>query len=255
MTIRRPRPLPSSVTVVVVDVRPVAEVPAAWRSCLSAGESARVERFVRAPDRVSNAAAHCLKRLCLSRATGVAPWALRLQDDAMGKPFLPDRADVGFNLSHTDGMVAVALARRLSVGVDVEATGRHGVDGDLVAAALGPAAAAGRFARLPPRRLQREFHAAWTGREAVSKADGRGLSLTPAVMRLGGRSGRVLGPGGRRWWVTRLRIGAAHALAVAAPAPLPVRLRVLEADALTRWARRAAAVAWGGGAVEARLAS
>lgn len=224
------------VTVVTIDLRAVDDVPPAWAGCLPAEDQARLRRFHRAADRVSNTAAHCLLRLLLAAAVGESPHRLAIvRDAATGKPALSRPGAPHFNLSHADGMAAVALSRRLPVGVDVEGLLRHAVDAELVTAALG-AAAWSRLARLPAMARRRAFFRAWTAREAMAKADGRGLSLPPEALRLSGDRGMVRAPAGRRWWIARPAVGPLHVAAVATPAPVRVLHRALTAADLAAWA-------------------
>ena len=93
---------------------------------LVAGERERAARFYHEEDRWSFAAAHAGLRILLSAALGIAPPEIAFVTGARGKPRLdPARhgreavRSVEFNISHTRGLVAAALAAR-PVGVDVE---------------------------------------------------------------------------------------------------------------------------------------
>jgi 4'-phosphopantetheinyl transferase len=102
---------------------------------------------------------------------------LRFAATDTGKPIVHDGDGApgpAFSLSHTDGWVAVAVADRGAVGVDIQAvtTPAGRVNARVLAEpdremlqALPPAEAADQFTRL------------WTIAEACAKADGAGLSL------------------------------------------------------------------------------
>src|SRR5262249_48360392 len=90
---------------------------------LSPEERARHARFMFDRDRRTFALAHALLRTSLSRYAAIEPAAWQFQEAPGGKPFVvrPDEGpQLSFNLSHTDGLVACAIAEGLSVGVDVE---------------------------------------------------------------------------------------------------------------------------------------
>lgn len=101
-----------------------AQIAPEWLLRLSGAELARAERFVRLPDRLSYLAAHLLLQVALDAyCAEQARW--RYATDRYGKPYLVSpRQDIHFNLSHTDGYVAVALSRRGPVGVDIESDTR-----------------------------------------------------------------------------------------------------------------------------------
>jgi 4'-phosphopantetheinyl transferase len=95
-----------------------------------------------------------------------------------GKPALDDAlgSDLHFNVSHTGGLAAIALARGREVGVDVELHRPRKRLDLLVRAALTPAERA-RFERLPQHRRLPAFLDAWSAKEAYSKLLGRGVGL------------------------------------------------------------------------------
>jgi 4'-phosphopantetheinyl transferase len=55
----------------------------------------------------------------LGSCLGTAPGAIAFELNENGKPFLPG-SPLEFNLSHTDGWLAIAVSRTRSVGVDLE---------------------------------------------------------------------------------------------------------------------------------------
>ena len=94
-----------------------------WSATLDEDERARAARFHFDADRRDFIAAHALLRAMLTSCLGASPDAWRFSIDANGKPGIDNRlavGDVAFNLSHTRGLVAVALASHGAIGVDVE---------------------------------------------------------------------------------------------------------------------------------------
>jgi len=73
-------------------------------------------------------------RSALSRYTGTAPDACVFITNRYGKPSLrraPAEAALEFNLSHTNGLAAIAVSVGREVGIDVEDVTRANVDRDV----------------------------------------------------------------------------------------------------------------------------
>ena len=172
------------------------DVPGDWLADLSVEELTFLRSLRRVADRLSYAAAHALLRRALGSALGVAPGALLFARDALGRPRLaaPAGHAIDFNLSHTDGLVAVAISRVGRVGVDVECVECNGRDRTPLAALYADATLhelrafglrddeIAEIAALPEALREPHFLDGWTLREAVAKADGRGLSLPFAAI-------------------------------------------------------------------------
>ena len=164
------------VSILKVEAGPV---PQAWDRLLDDSERAQAERFHFAEDRAAYTASHALLRDRLARAAGCAPSDLEFRRNAYGKPFLAG-ADHGisFNISHTRGMVAVALGTNPAIGVDVEACGRAISDSDVIASRYFTPREAGVLLHEPSSvDHQTRFMWLWTRKEAVMKAAGMGMSL------------------------------------------------------------------------------
>lgn len=146
---------------------------------LDDGERARAARFVFARLRVEYVAAHALARIALARATGAAAAAFRFRTGPNGKPEALLRGSavpVAFNLSHTTGMVGVAVAAApgLRLGFDLERAGRQ-MSAELAQGIFRPAELRW-LAELPPERQACGMMRLWTLTEAFIKATGRGLA-------------------------------------------------------------------------------
>src|SRR3546814_19651183 len=113
----------------------------------------------------------------LSAVTGEPPRAFRYQAGDKGKPVaLCDgrRLDVHFNLSHSNGIVAVAATHGLEIGVDTEPVDRKV---DLAVADRYFFGAEARWlAGLDPSQRTEGFLRLWTLKEAYITATGRALS-------------------------------------------------------------------------------
>ncbi|MDV5146603.1 4'-phosphopantetheinyl transferase superfamily protein [Streptomyces sp. SBC-4] len=105
-----------------------------------------------------------------------------------GRPYLPDRPDLGVSLSHSSGWVAAAVGRNRDVGVDVQAPYAVGDRMLRLCCAPGDAEA---LSGMPEARRRREFAWIFTVQEACVKAVGAGFSGRPwsVPVALGQRSG------------------------------------------------------------------
>jgi 4'-phosphopantetheinyl transferase len=144
---------------------------------LSVEERQRAERFVMAADRERFVAAHWLLRKALSECAPVEPEAWHFVSGESGKPRLAeDQAHFGlsFNLSHTSGLVACAVARR-DVGVDGESIDRRVSVLEIASRFFSPTEVAWlQEGGEDDRRLR--FFSLWTLKEAYVKGLGVGLS-------------------------------------------------------------------------------
>ena len=117
-----PRCDPSTAEVIVLFcIVPEGETTAtrSMLSLLSEDERERALRFRFGRDRAAFSCAHLLLRRCLEQITGRPDWSL--VEGAYGKPALASALGspaLAFNISHTRGWVACALARGHEVGVE-----------------------------------------------------------------------------------------------------------------------------------------
>ncbi|MEU7070891.1 4'-phosphopantetheinyl transferase superfamily protein [Streptomyces narbonensis] len=105
-----------------------------------------------------------------------------------GRPYLPDRPDLGVSLSHSSGWVAAAVARDRDVGVDVQTP--RAVGDRLLRLCCAPGDAEALTA-LPEDGRRREFAWIFTVQEACVKAAGTGFAGRPwtVPVTLGQRTG------------------------------------------------------------------
>ncbi|CCJ07904.1 4'-phosphopantetheinyl transferase superfamily protein [Methylocystis sp. SC2] len=203
---------------------------------LDEAETARAARFAFEADRRAFVAAHALLRASLSeRATWVAPAAWRFGATPHGKPFLlSPRMGLDVSLSHTRGMAAVAIASGREVGVDAESflTPRNALG--VAERYFAPQEAALLRAETDPAARSELFFAIWTLKEAVLKADGRGLargldsfvvSLSPLAV--------SSGPG-ERYGVAQWRRAGFFVAAAARGDDVSFRIEEARASALIR---------------------
>ncbi len=146
---------------------------------LSAEEQAKADRFAFAHDRDSYVAAHALTRATLSEFFPRAPQDWSFAFNAQGKPRVDaqdESARLSFNLSHTHGCVAVAVALDRDVGVDVERIAPARADAEVARHLFAPAEFAA-FLDAPEAGRAEAFFDFWTLKEAYIKAVGLGVAL------------------------------------------------------------------------------
>ncbi len=138
-------------------------------------ERRRALRFVRDADQCSYTAAHAGLRLILAAALGGEPRDFTFSRGEFGKPRLAAANGVEFNMSHSGGIVLIALASALPLGVDVEAVRPLADRSDIVRSLH--SGEARDLAGLPEAEAEAAFFRCWTRKEAVVKALGRGMDL------------------------------------------------------------------------------
>lgn len=207
-----------------------------YERLLSPPELVRWRRFLVDGARDQYLIARALLRTTLSRYADVSESAWVFDTNEYGCPFVAEPAshrDLRFNLSHTDGLVACAVARQIEIGVDVENTDRT-VDPIALAPTVFAPAEVADVAALPDEQRRQRFFSYWTLKESYIKARGMGLSLPldGFWFDLGG-----VHPSIRftdrcpdrpdRWYFVQRQPTPSHklALAVAAPPPTPPEIR------------------------------
>jgi 4'-phosphopantetheinyl transferase len=199
-------------------------------------EQARARRFVRAQDQHSFTAAHGGLRLLLAAMLGAPPRSFAFAANAYGKPQLEPGRGISFNMSHSGGIVLIAFARDVPIGVDVEALRPVPERPNIVARYFHPGEAAD-FATLPDAAAEGAFFRCWSRKEAVVKALGLGMSFDlhryrvtclpdapPALLTLEGEAAPD-----QSWSLRDLDPGPRHVGAVAAR-QRPLALRCLTFD-------------------------
>jgi 4'-phosphopantetheinyl transferase len=154
------------------------------RSLLSDEEAARESHFYFADDRKRYLVTRAMVRMLLSRYAPIAPERWVFSKNAYGRPVIADAIaaaetearDLFFNLSHTRGLIVLAVTRGRELGVDVENIAARTVSLD-IAKHFFSADEVAELARVAPDRQQDRFFEYWTFKESYIKARGMGLSL------------------------------------------------------------------------------
>lgn len=155
-----------------VYIAPLGE-PGALATLLTDDEQFRANRFRLTRVRNQFVAARGQLRELLGCYLGISPKAVPMLYADGGKPHLPPEYPLEFNLSHTDGLAVFAFGTT-RVGVDVERE-RAIPDAEGLVSRFFARREIAEFMAVPPPRRQAAFLKAWTRKEAVLKAIGRGV--------------------------------------------------------------------------------
>lgn len=141
------------------------------RPFLNPDETARFGTYRQEADRERFLLGRALLRLFVGDILEVESRAVPLQFTSAGKPIISS-GGLHVNVSHSGNVVAFALAER-PVGLDVEAIS-EAVPWEAMTIAFSPHERA-RLSRIAGDERRRIFYEIWTRKEALLKADGRGL--------------------------------------------------------------------------------
>lgn len=154
------------------------ELMAAYLRLLAPDERARRDRYRFDRNKREYLLTRALVRTVLSRYADVSPAAWEFRANEYGRPEIaaPEHAWIRFNLSNTEGLVAILVARDVEVGVDVEDVNRHGETVAIADRFFSPIEVAALRAQ-PEARQTARFFDYWTLKEAYIKARGMGLAI------------------------------------------------------------------------------
>ena len=176
-------------------LRDDAPLAAALEPWLSPAEHARAARFGTRMLRTRYVLGRATLRAVLARRLEIEPGAVRIARGQRGRPFIADRMDLDFNVSHTADALVIALAEGVTLGVDVERADRS-INTTGIAQRCLSAAEREELASQDAETTRRRVLRLWTCKEAMSKATGDALSapfreldveLAPALRLRGGR--------------------------------------------------------------------
>ena len=156
--------------------RAALELTSELEETLSPAEGIRAERFHFARDRGRFIAARGLLRSILGEYLDTAPRALRFRTGPHGKPELDDaQSSLRFNLSHSDGLMLLAVTHAREIGVDLEFM-RHDMPFETLADHYFDPEDAWDLRLLPAAQRAWKFYDVWTCTEARLKAHGVGIA-------------------------------------------------------------------------------
>lgn len=204
-----------------------ADLLASYDALLTPLERHRQAAFHFAADRKRYLLTRAAIRLALAPHAGVPAGALAFSYESHGKPFLeplPGAVPLRFNISHTAGLIAIALCSTGAVGVDVENVHARAAPRDIADHYFAPEEAAALRA-LPDDEHDLRFYQLWTLKESFIKATGHGLTMPLQNFRfdLGAKNGPRIGFHSddptievRSWRFWQARLGNEFVLALCA---------------------------------------
>jgi 4'-phosphopantetheinyl transferase len=150
-------------------------VVAQFERVLAEDETERASRFRFSHLRDSFVITHGVLRCLLGRYLGLGPARICFVYGDKGKPAVASAANLQFNLTHSDGMAAVAFTTGCQLGIDAEHI-RPLADMQPIADRSFGSEEAAELMLLPENERERAFFRCWTRKEAYIKAIGDGLS-------------------------------------------------------------------------------
>lgn len=152
----------------------------AYRELLSAGEREQERRFYFSRDRRRYLVTRALIRTVLSRYAPIDAKDWLFSTNPYGRPEIANLAaqdlHVSFNVSHTHGLIVLAVTVHRALGVDVENTRTREVSLDIADRFFAPAEVAA-LSTVRQNQQQNRFFEYWTFKESYIKARGMGLAL------------------------------------------------------------------------------
>lgn len=143
---------------------------------LNTEEQERAARFMFPAPRHQFVISRALLRRALGCYLRMEARDIHFRTTANGKPELAESRDLQFNLSHTEGVTAFAVARHRQVGVDVERI-REDTNVMELAERFFSTKEVQWLRSQPASEHLPSFFSCWTAKEAYIKAQGEGLSL------------------------------------------------------------------------------
>lgn len=161
------------------DLGDAAAGPDLYLQNLSPAERARAARHRAGSVRMRFVAARACLRVLLGNLMDLQPCDVPITLSAYGKPELPpeDQGPIFFSIAHSRETVLIALCREGRVGVDLEYLDRQTDAVEIARRSFHQNEFHEIEAIEDPAARQAAFFRCWTRKEAVIKADGRGLSL------------------------------------------------------------------------------
>ncbi len=180
-------PLPDCTALTSDDVHtfliPADQVPPAtlahFETLLLPTEKERIAQLRIPHKRIESLVARASLRQILAHFLDTRPQLVVLRTSPTGKPFL-ENSPICFNLSHTTGMVLIAITLKHEIGVDIESATQNpaapSFDFESLAQRFFTPAEHAALLAFPPAERLRAFYRCWTRKEALLKATGTGIS-------------------------------------------------------------------------------
>jgi 4'-phosphopantetheinyl transferase len=150
-----------------------------YQSMLNDAERHQYQRFYFEKHRHQYLVTRALVRTTLSHYYNIInPGQWLFIKNHYGKPAIGNNINLPlqFNLSHSEGMIVMAVTLMNAVGVDIEWTLRNGQSVEIAEKFFSPEEVAQLY-KLPEQHQRERFFELWTLKEAYIKAFGKGLSI------------------------------------------------------------------------------
>jgi 4'-phosphopantetheinyl transferase len=154
---------------------------------LSASERVRAARFGRPHLRHRYVIGRATLRVVLAAALQVMPGEVPIARGRRGRPFVRDEPGLDFNVTHTADVMLVAIARDVTVGVDVERADRR-INAEGIARRCLSQHERSALAGMSSDEARIAVLRLWTCKEAMSKATGDGLAAPFRALDVGTQS-------------------------------------------------------------------
>ena len=212
-----------------VGLRSEPSVADRLREYLSRRETERAARFREELHRQRYIVAHGALREILAGYLGTSPAGIVFQYSPEGKPSIEHSGSgpsLFFNLSHSDDLCVVAVARHREIGIDIERA-REARDLDDVADRFFSEDERGQLREMPHGERASAFFRGWTAKEAYAKAVGSGLKCPFAAVEVElresqpARFARIEGrtDTAGRWTLIRPHLASGYVAAIAIEGP------------------------------------
>jgi 4'-phosphopantetheinyl transferase len=162
------------------------ECPNHLESILSPDETSRLSGFVDQSARKTFLLSRVGLRILLGRYLGVCPENVELDYGAYGKPYFVQALEalpVDFNLSHTQGLIAIAVSAN-PIGIDIERIDPS-LDVERLQGYVLTEAEARKITRSEMAARTMEFFRCWTRKEAILKLWGQGITQPLTTLETG----------------------------------------------------------------------
>ena len=213
--------MPADVRLVRVDLDFALALGDPLFEVLSMDERATAAAFRQPPDAIRSAATRAALRQVLAAELGQSAQSLAFIRSDRGRPALAGagRPSLDFNVSHSGNHALIAWSRRRRVGVDIEILRPDWDWRPLGRMVLGFEDARRIDATADVSQRTALFYAVWTAKEALLKAEGRGIAagldgLLGPVRRSSSPAGRWRGADRREPVGLRGRLAVGHCRAM-----------------------------------------
>lgn len=153
---------------------------AQYEGLLTSDEMIRKNRFHFQKHRQLYLITRAMEKDLLSRYSGIAMAELVLKRNAYGKPMLQQNSRgssrLHYNISHTEGLIVLALCKGRQIGVDVESTQRKIGYQSIIQSYFSNAEVDDIEQQTTEQKKNNRFYDYWTLKEAYIKGIGKGLS-------------------------------------------------------------------------------